>query len=292
MRTDFASLTSAYYPPRARWYSRLLRWGQRGVDRLGLDLETQGLGQALARLLVDVVVPGWAFVGQTRREVAPAVAAGWGLGLLLFIVLLGWPLANLGFALAVSLHAISAGCGFAKHFVRRALGLRMALGVVLGAGFAGLVYLPAVAWFNAHVAMPLSTAQGVVIVNPRVPPESIRRGDWMAYRLRAARLRGPVVLHDGYGLGRVLAAGGDEVTFAPGEFRINQTLMPVRQWMPASGGLTLTPGTWFIWPDLKIARNGIADEAVCQVLFDLAVVSPSQYCGRPYNWWFFRRPKP
>ena len=291
MKSEMPDLPSCYYPPRARWYSAGLHFLRSILGRLGFDCDSVGLPFELPRLLADILLPGWAFDGSGKRWIAGSLAAGWALGLVLFFVLLGTGVGNAGLALAISLHAISAGQGFVKHLERRVLLLRLALGLALGVGLAGLAYLPASAWFCAHVALPLKTPQGVIVVNPHSPLASVQRGDWVAYRLESTGMRRNVILHEGFAIGQVLAVAGDRVQFGATEFAVNQQRARRLDLMPETGGLTLRPGTWFIWPELMVRRNTLGEEVLSQTFLDLSVVSSSQYEGRPFNRWFFRKPK-
>jgi len=292
MKPEVPELQSIYYPPRARWYAPLRDYGRWGLARLGLDSDGHDLRRVLPRLLLDILIPGLSFEHYGYRRVAIPCAAGWLLGLTLFVVLLGTTVGNAGFALATSLHAISAGHGFVKHLERRVLALRMALGLALAAGLAGSIYLPASAWFCTEVAMPLQTPRGVVIVNPHAPREAVQRGQVVAYRYGAAQLARGLVMRDGFATGRVLAVGGDQVEFGPTEFAVNQARFSRREFMPAEGRLTLPPGTWFIWPELHIGRYAPGEETLSAAFLGLSVVPATQFAGRAFDWWFFRTQQP
>src|SRR5262245_42375038 len=101
-------IVSPYYPPRARWYSRsvfrLCEAVKRvpGLDRLHLPDQI-----APTTFLAGLLVPGVAFIARKERLIGRAILFGYLLLLLVFIVWLGYPVANLAFGLMLSAHVTS-----------------------------------------------------------------------------------------------------------------------------------------------------------------------------------------
>ena len=96
-------IDSPYYPPRARWFSPVFGLMQAirrrtGLDRLHLPDEISAFA-----FIASLLVPGIAFVVRKERLIGRAILLGYGLLALVFIVWLGYPVANIVFGLMLSL---------------------------------------------------------------------------------------------------------------------------------------------------------------------------------------------
>ena len=79
--------------------------------------------------------------------------------------------------------------------------------------------------------MPLRVGNQVVIVSTRLAPGSVKRGDWVAYRIHET-VGDHVYVANGLGFGRVQAVAGDRVEFTPRGWRVNDQEFPRRTYMP------------------------------------------------------------
>src|SRR5436309_2554697 len=106
-QASLKQIASPYYPPRARWYSPVF-YPCLAVRRL-LHLEKLRLPQQFASLqfAVSVLVPGFAFLASGRRWLGRSFLAAYCLAALTFLIALGYPAGNVGFALMISAHASS-----------------------------------------------------------------------------------------------------------------------------------------------------------------------------------------
>ena len=111
--------TSPYYPPRARWYSPafyLLGAARRnvGLERIHLPPSVTWGG-----LCACFLIPGYGFYLRGPRLLGQAMFATCALLFLIFLVWLGYPVANLAFGLVVSIHVSGIGyyCdSFLRHW--------------------------------------------------------------------------------------------------------------------------------------------------------------------------------
>jgi len=46
---------------------------------------------------------------------------------------------------------------------------------------------------------------------------------------------------------------------------------------------------WFIWPDWAISGNPQQTDAIARLMRDSALVAESQFVGKPFGRWFWRR---
>jgi len=231
-----------------------------------------------------LLMPGYVFHHLGWRRVGRAIVVGCSVALVVFVIWLGRPASDWAFFLLISAHVASVSQLIQSRLVTQRLAVQMAISMLLFTAATMLVYLPVRALFHEHVAMPLQTAHGVVIVNPRAKSASVRRGEVVAYRIAGGYDHG-VILRSGYGLGPVLAVAGDRVKFTPAAVWVNDTPHLRLDRMPQSGELGVTEGHWFVWPDVRVsAYNPVM---VSAELLRLAQVERSQVVGRPFKRWFF-----
>ena len=96
---------------------------------------------------------------------------------------------------------------------------------------------------------------------------------------------------NGLGFGQVQAVPGDRVAFTPRSFQVNDQVFPRRSYMPVQETWVVPEKHWFIWPDSGISISGNPQQAdsVAQLMRESAVVSESQFVGKPFRRWFWRR---
>ena len=293
-RTFIPEPESSYYPPRARWYSRIFYVGRAWRHRLALDRLSLPLEVKPGGLAAGFFVPGLAIWLRGPALWGRAALAGSLALLLFFMVWLGYPAANLAFGLLLSLHVtglvyycqpLLAGEPFRSRLGFTFLAL-LAVGLFL--------YLPVCALLvNNHWLTPLRVQGRVVVVQRLVQPRNIQRGDWVAYALHASE-QGPhgdvVEVQSGMGLGRVLAEAGDRVEFGTNSFSVNGHSLTNRPFMPAGGEFIVPEKHWFIWPDLDISGHGnVRPESIQKAILELASVEETQYYGKPFRRWFGRK---
>jgi len=281
-------LASSYYPPRAGWRAGLVRPLQGPVRRFeALVRRLPGWHPAIREALC-LGVPGVSFYLSGWRKVGVGVCAGWVAALAAYVFFLGYPAANLAFMALIMAHTASVSQRFQPWPLQHRLATQVGLGVLLFLGVSGLVYAPARQGFERSVATPLPASVGIVIVNPRAALASVQRGDWLAYRI-ASTYAGGIAVRSGFGFGPVLAVPGDRVTFAEDSCHVNDTRQPRHPYMPQSGGLTVGPRQWFVWPEVEVNAYGGSAGAVAEALLGVALVSEPDVAGRPYRRWFFRK---
>ena len=98
---------SAYYPPRAKWYSRLWYPWFRFIRALQVDRLSSKLGVSFGQFLLSLILPGFAFIASDWPRVGLAMTISYALSLVWFFIALGQPTGNLVFGLMLSLHATS-----------------------------------------------------------------------------------------------------------------------------------------------------------------------------------------
>src|SRR6202040_2784905 len=97
------NLASPYYPPRARWFSPLLNFGCALKRGLALDHVRLPAGVSLAEMIGCLLVPGQAFWVRGPAPWGKVALTSCGLLMLIFIVGLGYPAANVAFGLLLSI---------------------------------------------------------------------------------------------------------------------------------------------------------------------------------------------
>jgi signal peptidase I len=153
-----------------------------------------------------------------------------------------------------------------------------------------LWYRPVENFTQRHLFAPVVTGGRVVIVQPGASLRGLQRGDWVAYSLAERSIEDAVIFHGGVGLGPVLAKAGDHIVFSPGGFTVNETPHAALPHMPAAGEWIVPEKHWFIWPNLGISGHGnVGESNINRTFMALADVAPSQYWGRPFRHWFWRK---
>jgi hypothetical protein len=282
--------TSLYYPPRARWHSRPVGWWLALRRRLGLEHLCLQLGLAPHFFLLGLLLPGFALWSSGQPRWGLRMVWAYGLGALVFILWLGHLVADLAFALMISLHVTSI-IYVLGHVTHWRLRWRLVLSVVTLFMVAQTFYLPLRHWSEQHWVMPVRVKGQVVIVRATGVAPPVRPGDWVAYRHDSVAA-GVVQMKEGYGFNRVLAQPGDWVSFSTASFRVNSKSYPRQPNMPDRGQLQVAEDHWFIWPEVEMDMHGnVNGDQTSAALFQLALVSKEQLIGRPLQRWFWRRQK-
>jgi Signal peptidase, peptidase S26 len=144
--------------------------------------------------------------------------------------------------------------------------------------------------------MPLRQGNRVFVVDCRVSPGSIKRGEWLAYEIPGDRDRGDreggLMLSGGKGIDPVLALPGDRVRFTKEAVYVNNQPFPLAPHMPTEGEFVMPEKVWFIWPTLDIHGGARGTEAISATMERTAMVAQKQIIGRPFKRWFGRRQWP
>jgi hypothetical protein len=286
---------SPFYPPRARWFSAVFSLGDIIRRRLALDRLRMPKTMTAGELLAGFFVPGLAVCFRGPRLWGHAALLASATLLLVYVVWLGYPAANLAFGMLISLHST----GFVYYCKplmndenfrsRLTLTLMSLLALML------IVYWPARSLVQDHLLTPLSMNGKVFVVQRAFPSHAIERGDCVAYSLPEtsegeAHNGGAVWFHGGAGLGPILAVAGDHVVFSEKGFSVNGAFWPGLPYMPQAGEWIVPEKHWFIWPNLAISGHGnVSAQRISETMLELADVSPAQYLGRPFHHWFWRQ---
>jgi hypothetical protein len=286
------NLASPYYPPRARWFSPLLNFGSALKRGLALDHVRLPTGVSLAEMIGCLLVPGLAFCARGPAPCGKAALTSCGLLMLVFIVWLGYPAANVAFGLLLTIHSTGVVRLFDGLMSGARLKTRILLSIAVFMAIGLLVYRPAQTFTEAHWLMPLRVNGHVVVAQKLASLRAVQRGEWIAYALPDSQGEG-VYVRSGFGLGPVLATAGDRVRFAAGAFEVNGVAHPRLPHMQASGELVIPEKHWFVWPDIAISGHGNASVAgVPATMLRMAMISESQFVGKPFKYWFWRRQLP
>ena len=289
-------MVSPYYPPRARWFSPLFRVGQALHRRMGLDRLHLPEGIPLAAFVASLFVPGLAFSVRKERVIGRAVLMGYGLLGIVFIVGLGYPIANLAFGLMLAAHVSSISFLLQPWLADARFGFRIATGLILLLVVGGGLYAPLRNTLQTKYLMPLRIKGNVAVVQRLSSPRSIRAGDWIVYSLASRSVGnahgegGAVLAQAGFGFGPVLGVAGDRIRFTPQTFTVNGVVQKSLPHMPVAGEFVVSEKHWFLWPELAISGHGNTTETtIASTMLQLAAVAETQYIGKPFKRWFWRR---
>ena len=140
-----------------------------------------------------------------------------------------------------------------------------------------------------HVVMPMEVDNRRIVVNRMVSAQSVRPGTLVAYEI--AGMRDPQMsIASGYEMNPVLAMAGGRVRFTAQAVEVNGQALPRHPHMPATGELIVPVNHWFIWPKFAVRLDANVTEAnISAAMLQSAMVSETQYVGRPFQHWFGRR---
>lgn len=256
------------------------------LDRIHLPC-----GTSLRAFIAGILIPGYAFQLRRERLVARVVMAAYAMLGLVFLIWIGYPVANYAFGLMLSLHVTSIIYLCSPWLSGVSLPFRLLAGVAVLIVVGGLVYSPMLSQIQNRWLMPMRVNGEVVVVQTFSSAQSVRRGDWVAYSIAAEGQRG-MVLRAGFGIRPVMAVSGDRVRFTSGAYEVNGVSHPRSPHMPSSGEIVVPENHWFIWPDLAISyRGNVAPADVDSIMLGIASIRNSQFVGKPLQRWFWRRQK-
>lgn len=281
--------SSPYYPPRARWRLPFAAIGNRIRRWLGRWRLRWPTARQAVNFCLQLLVPGltFYFTGLTRIWRLTIISSI--VGIVVLIIWLGYIASDLAWLIIISAHGVSV-----SHLLTTTMKLKRGLNklIVTFATFfvlIALVYEPARRAFYSHIALPLRTPHGVVVVNPRAKFAQIERGELVAYRIGSVARSGFIV-QGGYGLGLVLAKPADKVRFDSDTLMVNNVVRGRLATMPAAGEVTVPEKSWLIWPEIGIQIYGqVHPEQLAQQLLEIAFVDQERVVGKPYSWWFGRK---
>jgi hypothetical protein len=285
-----SKVISPYYPPRARWYGRILHKLHKLSRILPLDKIRFAEDLSPLEFFLSLVLPGHGFIAAGKLRMGRLLQAGYAASVLMFFITIGYGFSNVCFGLMISIHA--AGIIFLENIWLREREYYHRLGVAAGTLLILwlLIYLPLLNFMSEHWVTPLRDGDRVIVVSRSFRPESIRHGDRAAFTVEgggsgAVRVRGGIVF------GPVLAMGGDRVVFEKKTFKVNNAVSKRFPDMPTEGELIIPENTWFIWPELRIiAANAQPNQAnITGALMQTALVSKERFVGRPFKRWFGRK---
>jgi len=287
---------SPFYPPRARWYSAFFYLGNAVRRRLALDRLTLPREILVSGLVMGFLVPGLAVVLRGPRIWGRAAMMASALLAMFYIVWLGYPAGNFAFGLLLSVHST----GFVYYcnplLAREPFHSRIGFTILVLLGMMLLLYWPARSFVQNHFFTPLRMHGQVVVVQRFLPKRAVQRGDWVAYSPDENDVGenyhgGTVWLRSGLCFAPVLAVAGDTVTFSTNGFAINDGISHTNlSYMPTSGQVVVPEKHWFIWPNLDISGHGdVGAGRITSALMGLADVSETNFYGRPFNQWFWRK---
>ncbi len=284
-----AKAASAYYPPRARWYSPLLGFGGALRRRLALDRVRLAQGSSVGGVLVSLLVPGLGFWLRGPRWLGRLAVAACLLLVLVFFAAIGYQAGNAAFGLLLSIHGTSLIYLFEPWLAGARFRTRIFVSMALLVGLGGLLYMPARNLMETRWLAPLRVQDRVVVVSKSKPAAIVKRNDVIAYSLPGNTDHG-VYVEAGFGLGPVLAAAGDRVRFTKAAFEVNGAPQPRLAHMPETGELIVPEKHWFVWPELGISGHGNAPAgALTTALLQMGTISEEQFAGKPFKRWFWRR---
>ena len=280
---------SSYYPSRARWYSPVFYLGDALRRRLHMERLHAPPGITWPAFFMSLAWPGFSFSVSGRKTLGQGVMGVYTLTVLIFLIWLGYPVANLVFGLMISLH-VSSIIFLLNHWLSElSLGRRLLFSLAILFVVSRLIYLPTLDLMEKHLAMPLRVRDRVVVANTILGSQSIKRGDWVAYHFTGGGGNG-VRIRDGYGLDPVLGMPGDRVRFGPAHFEVNGQSFTRLAHMPTKGELVVPEKQWFIWPSLDtVTQRNVAEASISEAVLDSALIPEGQFIGKPFRHWFWRQ---
>ena len=282
-----------YSPPRARWYSGVLSFGDALKRRLWFDRIRLPAGITFPMILISILVPGWGFRRLGGRLVAGLATAGCTILAMVFIACLGQGVGNMAFGLLLAAHTVSAyfmilPLILEARYLYRAMWMLTLLAMLLLGG-----YMPAFSYVQEHWLLPMSYKGRVFVIRRETVLKQMQPGEIVAFSIEGSGgAHEGVLIREGFGLGRVLGRGGDAMLFTSTNLLVNGIPLPREIDMPISGEWIVPEKHWFIWPEFDMRGGHLAPESLSGAIFQVADVSQNQLIGRPFKRWFFRRQSP
>jgi hypothetical protein len=289
---------SPFYPPRARWWSRLLLPWFRFQRALHLEKIHCPAGFSVGTTFLALLVPGLSFCTLGRKMLGLSILAVYGVAVPVYVVRLGFTEGNFAYGLMLAAHATSVFYLLSHWLGRIEFGARLGLALASLLAVWLALYLPLISYLEHHIAVPLRVRGQVVVMHPHLNPSEIKRGDRIMFDLAEKEIGqahggdGAVWVRAGVGWGPVLALPKDRVLFSTNSFSVNGVEQPSLANMPAGGEMVVPTNRWFVWPEFAINSHGNVSEAnISALIMQLATVSATQMTGRPYPTWFWRKQK-
>jgi hypothetical protein len=169
------------------------------------------------------------------------------------------------------------------------LGKRLCTVLAVLFALSQVIYWPLLSLLTHLVVMPMKVDNRRIVVNRMVSAQSVRPGTMVAYEI--AGMRDPQMsIASGYEMNPVLAMAGDRVRFTAQAVEVNGQALSRHPHMPATGELIVPANHWFIWPKFVVRPDANVTEAnISAAMLQSALVSETQYVGRPFQHWFGRR---
>src|SRR5262245_47681684 len=131
---------SSYYPPRARWYSPFIYAWYALRRRTWLDRLQLPIGISPCDFLLAVLIPGFAFQVRGHKLVARLIYLGELFLAAIFIVWLGYPVANMAFGLLLGTHVSSVLFLLNPWIANARLGFRILFSFLVFVAIGGCIY--------------------------------------------------------------------------------------------------------------------------------------------------------
>ncbi len=302
------SSDSSYYPPRAG------RGRMSAASGVRFERLKNRFGHVMRRLpsppsigilsfrdgVLSVFLPGYAYVAMGRWQIGLIMAGVWILALVLLLVFLANPVIR-AWCLGTLASTHTSGLALAILRTREldpdlpspTLAHRIGFPLALWAIAAAVVYWPLDGFLNDTFARVVLVDGQHIIVNPRVEPEDLVRGDTILYRSEGNRRGGgemQVLMRGGLYWGVVIGLPGDRIQFRTNGMEVAGRTRPLEAYMPTTGSAAVPGDTWFAWPRmLQRAAGGASPDVITQAFLDQAQITRAEFVGRPYRRWFFRR---
>ena len=280
----------SYYPPRSRWYTRILYELLKPFRNVcQLDAVQLKAPLSLGRLIPALAIPGYSFLALNARLYGWLCLAAYVLAAGVFFVRLGFQSGSVAFGLMISLHATSIIYLTNRWFAESRFLARLGLAFCALLALWGVVYTPAGNYTQRHWFMPVRQGDRVYVVKPGLDLRTLKRGEWVLHEIQFVRGEG-VYVNEGYGIDPVLALPGDMVRYTQNAVEVNGQPYSRQFTMPASGDFQLPQNVWFIWPNIGITTRGRVN--VSETIQEVALVPGQRIIGKPYKSWFGRRQWP
>ncbi len=290
---------SEFYPPRANWFSAIR---VRSI-RLGLVLRAImrpiNFGQVLGSgdTILALLLPGYSVRRLGLPRIGTVMMVSYFLCGFVFLICLGYSVANYSFGLMLSLHVTSILFLLRRLIPEWTVVARLAAAIFILVAVSALVYWPIRREIQKNV-MPLRTHSQVIVVNTRASFEKLRRGNWIAYHVpersgsfQNAQAHGTIILREGFSFGQILGLPGDILRFSETNFFVNDLSFAREARMPKNTEMVIPEKHWFIWPDLAMSFQSDT-AAIMQVdgfLKNRALIAQSNFVGTPFASWFWRK---
>lgn len=280
--------TSPFYPPRARWYSPVFYLFSSIGRSLHLERIHLPAGISFFGLVGAFFIPGLGFYLRSRIWGKLALTSCAALAFI-FILWLGYPIANIAFGLLISIHVSGITYYCSPWLNGERLFTRIIIALLLTIALSALIYVPIRNSVQERHFAPLQTPNGVVVIQRLATPPYLKRGDTIAYNLQEVS-EGHFYAHGGLTLGKILAVPGDRVQFSTNCFRVNGAPYPLEPHMPTGGEVVVPEKNWFIWPNLAIigGHGAVPEWTISSTMLQMATVPQDQFVGKPFDRWFGR----